>query len=145
MNAEQAAKQKSPIELAFLGDAVFELLVRDRITRSVDTSANKLHRAAVGYVCAQAQADALEHIAPMLTEAEQDIVRRGKNSSKVSVPRNVNPRSYRCSTALEALFGYLYLCGETARIRTLFEEIDRFHAAGGAPESAGAEAPAQNS
>ena len=127
MSEATTAKRKSPVELAFMGDAVFEVLVRERITRSVDTSANKLHQMAVSYVCADAQAAALEHIHPMLTEEEQDIVRRGKNASKISVPRNGNPRNYRSSTALEALFGYLFLSGNTARIRELFDEIDRFH------------------
>ena len=125
--SETPAKRKSPVELAFIGDAVFELLVRERITRRVDTTANRLHRMAVDYVCAGAQAEALETILPALSEAEQDIVRRGKNASKVSVPRNGNPRSYRSSTALEALFGYLYLSGETERIRELFDQICAAH------------------
>ena len=124
---ETPAKRKSPVELAFIGDAVFELLVREHITRSFDTTANRLHRMAVDYVCADAQATALEVIYPLLSEMEQDIVRRGKNASKVSVPRNGNPRSYRSSTALEALFGYLYLSGETDRIHELFEKICGSH------------------
>ncbi|MEG1985256.1 MAG: ribonuclease III domain-containing protein [Oscillospiraceae bacterium] len=121
------AKRKSPVELAFIGDAVFEVLVREHITRNVDTSANKLHRMAVSYVCAEAQSEALEQIAGDLTAEELDIVRRGKNASKVSVPRNGTPRTYRSSTALEALFGYLYLSGETERIDQLFEKIKSFH------------------
>ncbi|MEG2938832.1 MAG: ribonuclease III domain-containing protein [Oscillospiraceae bacterium] len=121
------AKRKSPVELAFIGDAVFEVLVREHITRNVDTSANKLHRMAVSYVCAEAQSEALEQIAGDLTAEELDIVRRGKNASKVSVPRNGTPRTYRSSTALEALFGYLYLSGETERIGQLFEKIKSFH------------------
>lgn len=125
--SETPAKRKSPVELAFIGDAVFELLVREQITRRVDTTANRLHRMAVEYVCAQAQARALETILPMLSEEEKDIVRRGKNASKVSVPRNGDPRSYRSSTALEALFGYLYLSGRTERIRCLFESICGAH------------------
>ncbi|MEG0912582.1 MAG: ribonuclease III domain-containing protein [Oscillospiraceae bacterium] len=121
------AKRKSPVELAFIGDAVFEVLVREHITRNVDTSANKLHRMAVSYVCAEAQSEALEQIAGDLTAEELDIVRRGKNASKVSVPRNGTPRTYRSSTAFEALFGYLYLSGETERIDQLFEKIKSFH------------------
>ena len=126
--SETPAKRKSPVELAFIGDAVYEVLVREHITRTVDTTANHLHRMAVDYVCAEAQAGALEALLPLLTEAELDIVRRGKNASKVSVPRNGNPRSYRSSTALEALFGYLYLEGQQARIQELFENICKNHA-----------------
>ncbi len=129
MSEVLTAKQKSPVELAFLGDAVFEVLVREKIARTVDTSANKLHQLAVSYVCADAQAQALDHIYDSLNEEEQDIVRRGKNASKISVPRNGNPRNYRSSTALEALFGYLYLTDANARIRELFTEIDKFHTA----------------
>ncbi len=127
MSEGLTAKQKSPVELAFLGDAVFELLVREHITREIDTNPNRLHRLAVSYVCADAQAGALEQIYGRLNEQEQDIVRRGKNANKVSVPRNGNPKNYRSSTALEALFGYLYLNGEFERIRELFDQVVRFH------------------
>ncbi len=113
-------KLKNPIELAFVGDAVYEILVREHIAKCVDTNAGALHRIAVSYVCAAAQADALERIDPMLTEEEKDIVRRGKNSSKTAVPRNGNPKSYRSATALEALFGYLFLLDRKERISELF-------------------------
>ncbi len=116
-------RQKSPVELAFVGDAVFELLVREYIARNVDTNPRTLHNLTVSYVCADAQCAALEHLSVQLTEAETDIVRRGKNASKVTVPRNGTPRTYRSATGLEALFGYLYLSGETERIMALFEQI----------------------
>ncbi len=116
-------KLKNPVELAFVGDAVYELLVRDYIARKIDTGAGRLHRMAVSFVRADAQAKALESIEFMLSDEERDIVRRGKNSSKTTVPRNGNPKSYRSATALEALFGYLFLLGRSERIGQLFAAV----------------------
>lgn len=116
-------KMKNAVELAFVGDAVYELLVRDHIATTVNAPTGKLHSLAVKYVCADAQYAALEKIAPSLTEEESDIVRRGKNASKTTVPKNGTPRTYRSATGLEALFGYLYLMNEKDRINELFEMI----------------------
>lgn len=113
----------SAVELAFVGDAVYELLVRSRIAHSVNTSPNTLHRMSVGYVCANSQFAALSAINDMLTEQEQNIVRRGINSTKTSVPKHVSPLLYRRATALEALFGYLYLSDQKERIDELFAVI----------------------
>lgn len=124
---EKTARQKNAVELAFMGDAVFETLVREHITRNVDTNPNALHRMAVGYVCAEAQSRALSHILPLLTSDELSIVRRGKNASKVTAPRNVAPKTYREATAFEALFGYLFLIGENARINELFSAVVANH------------------
>jgi ribonuclease III family protein len=120
-------KQKNATELAFMGDAVFEALVREHITRTVDTNANTLHRMAVEYVCAEAQSAALSELVPLLNEDELGVIRRGKNASKVTAPRNVAPKTYRTATALEALFGYLYLLGERERIRELFSVVIAAH------------------
>lgn len=111
------------MELAFVGDAVYELLVRNHIASAINAPTGKLHALAVKYVCADAQCSALEKITPVLTEEELDIVRRGKNASKTSVPKNGTPRTYRSATGLEALFGYLYLVNNSERIRTLFNLI----------------------
>ena len=116
-------RQKSPIELAFVGDAVYELLVRETICLEHDVPAGKLHRMSVSYVCAAAQQQALESIGPLLTEEEQDYVRRGRNANKVTSAKNADPADYRAATALECLFGYLYLTGQMERIQTLFQCI----------------------
>lgn len=123
MTTKTETKLKSPVELAFVGDAVYELLVRDYIARRIDTNAHTLHRMAVEYVCAEAQSQALDKISDLLSDEEKDIARRGKNANKTAVPRNGNPKSYRNATALEALFGYLHLCGEKSRIEELFSWI----------------------
>lgn len=128
MSIEAEIKLKNGTELAFVGDAVFELLVREHIARTVDTNANTLHRMSVEYVCADAQSLSLEHLLYMLDDEERDIMRRGRNANKVSAPKNTDPRTYRHSTALEALFGYLHLCGRRERIKELFNVVVHFHA-----------------
>ncbi len=117
------AKQKSPVELAFIGDAVYEVLVREHISLTHDAPAAQLHRMAIGYVRAEAQHAALERISGSLTEEEADMARRGRNANKVTSSRNADPADYRAATGLETLFGYLYLTGRPQRIRELFEMI----------------------
>lgn len=116
-------KMMSAVELAFVGDAVYELEVRRRIAQSINTNPNTLHRMCVGYVNATAQHEAYKLIVGMLSEDEAAIARRGKNSTKVSVPKNASPMAYREATALEAVFGYLYLTGNSGRITELADII----------------------
>ncbi|MDO4566925.1 MAG: ribonuclease III domain-containing protein [Oscillospiraceae bacterium] len=120
---ESEFKMKNPSELAFIGDAVYELLARETACEGAGARLMELHRRAVGFVCAEAQADALERLLPLLSEEEADIVRRGKNAHKTAAPRAVSPKDYRAATGLEALFGYLYLAGRVPRTRELFSVI----------------------
>ena len=115
--------EQSPISLAFVGDGVFEVLVRTRLVERTRLVPNQLHAHAVRLVSAKGQAAALVVVEPLLSEQEQGVVRRGKNSSKATVSKHATPQEYRASTALEALFGWLYLRNETARIEQLFEII----------------------
>ncbi|MBU6429477.1 MAG: Mini-ribonuclease 3 [Cyanobacteria bacterium REEB65] len=103
-----------PRELAYLGDAVFELFVREQLLQ-VPLSAKDRHRKAVARVRAAAQAAALESIAGMLSEQERDLVRRTRNL-KLSVPRGVDPSIYAQATALEALVGFWYVNGQQDRL-----------------------------
>ncbi|MFA9380768.1 MAG: Mini-ribonuclease 3 [Acetanaerobacterium sp.] len=116
-------KLKSPLALAFLGDAVFELMVREHLSRMGNMPAHTLHVKAVTLVRASAQAKAVELISPVLTEDEMSIFKRGRNANSTTVPKNANPADYRAATGLEALFGYLHLKGEHKRVRKLFEMI----------------------
>ena len=111
------------LNLAHVGDAVYELLVRDRLTRESALSVKDQHRRTIEYVAASAQAAALERIAPALTEEERRIVRRGRNVRVHGVPSGCTIAEYHAATALEALFGWLWLRGETSRIAELFETI----------------------
>ena len=111
------------LNLAHVGDAVYELLVRDRLTRDGALSVRDQHRRTIEYVTASAQAAALERIAPTLTEEERRTVRRGRNARVHGVPSGCTIAEYHAATALETLFGWLWLRGETARIAELFETI----------------------
>ena len=121
------AKQKSPVELAFIGDAVYETLVREHISLTHDAPAHKLHSLCVSYVRAGVQHRASEVILPLLNDTEADIIKRGRNANKVTSSRNADPADYRAATGLEALFGFLYLTGQTLRIRELFDIITADH------------------
>ena len=108
-------------DYAYVGDAVVELLVRRRIV-SGETRVKHPFDEAVKYVSAAAQSDALSRIEEELTEEEADVYRRARNNYHTSnVPKSATPLQYRRSTGFEAVFGYLYLKGETRRIEKLFD------------------------
>lgn len=115
--------EMSPVALAFVGDAVLELLVRARLVGSTRLQPNRLHTVATHYVSAHAQCRELEILEPLLTEAEANILRRGKNASKASVAKHATVQEYRASTGLECLLGWLYLRGENDRIQQLFDAV----------------------
>lgn len=110
----------STLGLAHLGDAVFEIMVRSWLCMHGKATSKGLHKATVYYVAAPAQAKAVEKILPILNEEEQDVFRRGRNTSPHSIPKAASRADYQSATALEALFGYLYLQGKTERLNELF-------------------------
>ena len=115
------ARLKSPLALAFLGDTVWDLLIRGSLLMS-QAPAGVLHRRAVGLANAGAQADAFARVEPLLTPEEADVARRGRNAhARHGPPRNQDPVDYSRATGLEALLGYLYLTGQEARICELFD------------------------
>ena len=116
-------KQLSPLTLAFLGDAVFELLVRERFVSQGNAPVRTLHQKAVSVVCAAAQSEAVALLEGLLTDEETEIYKRGRNANGHHVPKNADPVEYRRATGLEALFGYLYLKGDKDRLLALFECI----------------------
>ena len=117
-------KQLGPISLAFVGDAVSELMVREQLLqRTPNAPVYKLHKMSVSRVRASAQSLGYELIEPILSEEELSILKRGRNSHSSTVPKNADPCEYRRATGVEALFGYLYLKGELDRIRQLFDII----------------------
>jgi ribonuclease-3 family protein len=112
----------SPLTLAYLGDAVYELLVRDRLLRQGNRPNGTLHSEATGYVSSKGQSEAFLKIEPFLTEEELAVYRRGRNAH--SVPnKNNDYDEYRRATGLEAVFGFLRLCGDDRRINELFSII----------------------
>lgn len=122
-NEDCDPRQLSPLSLAFIGDAVFEVFVRERLVCMGSRPVSELHRLSVQDVCCGAQAEASKRILPILSEEEATVFRRGKNAHPGHVPKNADQADYHTATALEALFGYLYLCGRIERLRELFDII----------------------
>lgn len=121
------AKRLSPLTLAFVGDSVFDLLVREMLVCEANRPANRLHNLAVERVCAAAQADAARKLldSGFLSDAEISVLKRGRNAHTNHLPKNASEHDYHYATALEALFGYVYLCGDSTRLRALFAEVCR--------------------
>lgn len=113
----------SPAQLAYAGDAVYELLVRTYILNNHDLNVNKMHRLAVKFVKADAQAYLVNKLKDELTEEEKRVVIRGRNAKVTSSPKNVNFMDYRYATGFEALLGYLFLNNEIDRIMYIFDRI----------------------
>ena len=122
MNEHEAA-QMNPLQLAYLGDSVWELIVRyDLIIRKLNVQ--HMHRNCVRLVNAHAQSQILHVLIGILTEPELEIVRRGRNAhARHPVPKNQNPDDYSMATGLESLFGFLYLTGQNERIQQLIEYL----------------------
>jgi ribonuclease-3 family protein len=113
----------SSIGLAHLGDAVYELLVRTWLCAHGRATGKGLHRATIRLVCAESQAKRAESVLPMLTEEESDVFRRGRNAQVHSVPTHASRAQYSEATAVEALFGWLYLHNQKERINHIFCEM----------------------
>ena len=113
----------SNLGLAYLGDAVYEVMVRARMVLRGKLTPGKLHQAALDYVAAPRQAAMTERILPLLTEEEARIYKRGRNANPHSHPKGATRQEYQIATGLEALFGWLYLNGENERLNVLFDAM----------------------
>ena len=111
------------VTLAFIGDGVYELLVRGYILQTCGGRVRELHRAAVSFSNAAFQCAAANALLPLLNEAEAEVFRRGRNAHTGHVPKNKSAAEYHAATGLEALFGWLYLKKDTARLNELFASI----------------------
>ena len=118
---QDAIEQISALGLAHLGDGVYELMVRSWLCLHGKATNAGLHRAAVRYVSAPAQAKLAHAILPRLTDEEQAVYRRGRNSHTANLPKGASVGEYHAATALESLFGWLYLQGKTDRLGELFD------------------------
>jgi ribonuclease-3 family protein len=124
----EAARQMNPLVLAYIGDTVFDLYVRTSLALRCKGGAGVLHRASVSLVNAHAQAQLARRVADRLAEDEKDIFMRGRNAKSATAPKNMSVADYRQATALEAVLGYLYLTGRTAKIEELLKEaLDADH------------------
>lgn len=122
---EAEVRELSPLALAYIGDACFEILVRSEIL-DVRKNPNKLHRESIRFVRAKSQRELFEKIEENLTEEEIKVFKRGRNAKSHTVPKNADPIDYRIATGVEALFGYLYLLKRYNRIREIFKEMIRW-------------------
>lgn len=119
METRLTSAHLNPSELAYLGDAVFELLVREKLLRE-GVPFRAINRAARGFVSAKSQSEMYHKIFPALTEEEQAVMKRGRNLHTLSRAKNAGVSEYRHATGLEALFGYLHNNGETKRVHEIF-------------------------
>lgn len=113
-------RQMSALDLAFVGDGVYDLLSREYLLQNGACPVKKLHQRKTAWVCCGAQARVLGELWEDLSEREREIALRGRNAHVGHVPKNASPADYHGATGLEALFGWLYLTGEVARARELF-------------------------
>lgn len=113
----------NPLVLAYVGDSVYDTFIRTMLVSGGSIQVDKLHKRAIKYVQAKAQADTIERLSSILTEDEVELVRRGRNTKSGTVPKNADINDYRYATGFEALIGYLYLTGNTKRLMELFEMI----------------------
>lgn len=119
--SEREANAYSPLSLAFLGDSVYDTLVREYLLRKANMPVAKLHSAKIRLVCAEFQSDAYDVLSENLTEHELSVLKRGRNATGNTVPKHADAAQYRRATAIECLFGYLYITGQNERISQLFE------------------------
>ena len=118
-----AADDYSPLTLAFIGDGVYDLLVRDYLVRQANRPVGELNKRKVALVNCESQAAFAKSLMPKLSEKEQAVYKRGRNAAPKCTPKHGTVADYHSATGLEALFGYLHINGEQDRIKELFNEI----------------------
>lgn len=117
-------KKISPVTLAFVGDAVYTLFVRENLVFFKDEKGDVLNKKTSEVVCATAQANFADKIIPKLTEEELYVYKRGRNAKKTTHAKNADVHDYVKSTGLEALIGYLYLSGQIERLANLLGNVE---------------------
>ena len=122
--AKIQAAQLNPVALAFVGDTVYSLYVRERLALSGCGKVSQLQKVAAQVVSAKGQSEFLDKLLPNFTEEEAEIFRRGKNAKKATKSKSASSLEYNRSTGLEAVLGYLYLTGNEERIRELLAVSD---------------------
>ena len=112
----------SPLALAFMGDSVYEIIIRSIVVQEANRPAGQLNKIKVKYVNAAAQAKIIEFLEPDLTDEESDVYKRGRNAKSYTSAKNQSVNDYRKATGLEALCGYLYLKGDMDRLIELLKK-----------------------
>ena len=122
-NEKVNADSLSPLTLAFTGDAVFSLYIREMLVCDANRPVGELHKLSVQAVKASAQAEGMRKLLPLLTEKETEVFKRGRNAHTSHTPKNQSGCDYHYATGFEALIGYLYLKGESERLSLLLNEV----------------------
>lgn len=117
------ANEISPLTLAFVGDGVYDLLVREHLVTLANRPVGELNKIKVSLVCCRNQAETIKMLMPHLSDAEIAVYKRGRNATTNNTPKNSTAADYHSATGFEALFGYLYLNGEIERIKQLFKFV----------------------
>lgn len=120
--AEQDIRTYSPLTLAYIGDGVYELVIRTVVVAKGNRRPKELHKRSSMLVKAQTQASIVEALKPLLTEEERDIYRRGRNANSATMAKNASMQEYRKATGFEAVIGYLYLTGQEERLIKLVKQ-----------------------
>lgn len=120
---EMEVRMLNPLVWAYIGDSIYEAFIRSHIISNTKKTAHALHLESIKFVKAKAQSQILEDLLPFLTEEEQDIVRRGRNTKAGHLPKNADVMDYRRATALEGLIGYIYLMKRFDRLDEIMEII----------------------
>ena len=118
-------KAMHALNLAFIGDTVFDIFVREKLVCEKEISVRELHKAAVEMVCCKAQANYAKKVFELFTDEEKQVFLRGRNAHSGHLHKNASPADYHAATAIEAVFGYLYLKGDIERLRFLFSEMTK--------------------
>ena len=119
--------QLSSLQLAYVGDAVYELYIRTMISKDKNIPVNKLHREATSYVKAKAQSMIVRRLEPYLTEEELSVFKRGRNAKSATAAKNADIVDYRHATGFEALIGYIYLKKDFERLDEILNLSFRMH------------------
>ena len=121
--SKDEARMLNPLQLALIGDGVFEVFIRNHIlTKNTSLSANKIHVKTIGYVKAKSQSSIMHEMEAFLDDEEEAVYKRGRNAKSPTVPKNADVRDYRMATGFEALIGYLYLIGNKERLEFVFNK-----------------------
>ena len=123
MNNIGKVNSMSPLTWAYIGDAVYELYIREHLINTTNLKPHKLHLEAIKYLKAKSQAQILEKLQDILIDEEKEIVRRGRNTQNHHLPKNADPTDYMYATAFESLIGYLYLTKQEKRLNEILEKV----------------------
>ena len=121
---QEEARRMNSLSLAYIGDAVYEVMVREfLVINNTTLSAHKLHMKAIAYVRANAQSSFIREIEEYLTEEEIQVFKKGRNTKSFTMPKNASVSDYRIATGFEALIGYLYITGQIDRLQMVMDII----------------------